>query len=133
MIYVFAVIFVLFNESLLNKSIYFIKNNNIEKILLTPDVLIVMYICVYVYVFVCVLAALDDVCELEAALRPGLEEIENYQKLLELQKDLIGVEHLAVAGRQLIRLGCLSKLSGKGLQQRMFFLVRFQYTHLCFI
>uniref|UniRef100_A0A671MY99 FERM, ARHGEF and pleckstrin domain-containing protein 1 n=1 Tax=Sinocyclocheilus anshuiensis TaxID=1608454 RepID=A0A671MY99_9TELE len=67
-------------------------------------------------------AALDDVCELEAALRPGLEEIENYQKLLELQKDLIGVEHLAVAGRQLIRLGCLSKLSGKGLQQRMFFL-----------
>uniref|UniRef100_A0A672MJH2 FERM, ARH/RhoGEF and pleckstrin domain protein 1 n=1 Tax=Sinocyclocheilus grahami TaxID=75366 RepID=A0A672MJH2_SINGR len=74
------------------------------------------------YVFVCVLAALDDVCELEAALRPGLEEIENYQKLLELQKDLIGVEHLAVAGRQLIRLGCLSKLSGKGLQQRMFFL-----------
>uniref|UniRef100_A0A9J8DDD5 FERM, ARHGEF and pleckstrin domain-containing protein 1 n=1 Tax=Cyprinus carpio carpio TaxID=630221 RepID=A0A9J8DDD5_CYPCA len=67
-------------------------------------------------------AALDDVCELEAALRPGLEQIENYQKLLELQKDLIGVEHLAVAGRQLIRLGCLSKLSGKGLQQRMFFL-----------
>uniref|UniRef100_A0A671R834 FERM, ARHGEF and pleckstrin domain-containing protein 1 n=1 Tax=Sinocyclocheilus anshuiensis TaxID=1608454 RepID=A0A671R834_9TELE len=67
-------------------------------------------------------AALDDVCELEAALRPGLEEIENYQKLLELQKDLIGVEHLAVAGCQLIRLGCLSKLSGKGLQQRMFFL-----------
>uniref|UniRef100_A0A8C1N4N2 FERM, ARHGEF and pleckstrin domain-containing protein 1 n=1 Tax=Cyprinus carpio TaxID=7962 RepID=A0A8C1N4N2_CYPCA len=67
-------------------------------------------------------AALDDVCKLEAALRPGLEEIENYQKLLELQKDLIGVEHLAVAGRQLIRLGCLSKLSGKGLQQRMFFL-----------
>ncbi|XP_050975371.1 FERM, ARHGEF and pleckstrin domain-containing protein 1 [Labeo rohita] len=67
-------------------------------------------------------AALDDVCELEAVLHPGLEEIENYQKLLELQKDLIGVEHLVVTGRQLIRLGCLSKLSGKGLQQRMFFL-----------
>ncbi|KAL1268289.1 hypothetical protein QQF64_033652 [Cirrhinus molitorella] len=67
-------------------------------------------------------AALDDVCELEAALHPGLEEIENYQKLLELQKDLIGVEDLALTGRQLIRLGCLSKLSGKGLQQRMFFL-----------
>ncbi|XP_077077563.1 FERM, ARHGEF and pleckstrin domain-containing protein 1 isoform X2 [Siphateles boraxobius] len=67
-------------------------------------------------------AALDDVCELEAVLHPGLVEIENYQKLLELQKDVIGAEHLATAGRQLIRLGCLSKLSGKGLQQRMFFL-----------
>ncbi len=43
-----------------------------------------MYMCLCVF-----LAALDDVCELEAALRPGLEEIENYQKLLELQKDLM--------------------------------------------
>ncbi|XP_048048654.1 FERM, ARHGEF and pleckstrin domain-containing protein 1 [Megalobrama amblycephala] len=67
-------------------------------------------------------AALDDVCELEAVLHPGLVEMENYQKLLELQKDVSGVERLATAGRQLIRLGCLSKLSGKGLQQRMFFL-----------
>ncbi|XP_067299215.1 FERM, ARHGEF and pleckstrin domain-containing protein 1 [Pseudorasbora parva] len=67
-------------------------------------------------------AALDDVCELEAVLHPGLVEMENFQKLLELQKDVIGVELLAAAGRQLIRLGCLSKLSGKGLQQRMFFL-----------
>ncbi|XP_051762638.1 FERM, ARHGEF and pleckstrin domain-containing protein 1 [Ctenopharyngodon idella] len=67
-------------------------------------------------------AALDDVCELEAVLHPGLVEMENYQKLLELQKDVTGVERLAATGRQLIRLGCLSKLSGKGLQQRMFFL-----------
>ncbi|XP_051564985.1 FERM, ARHGEF and pleckstrin domain-containing protein 1-like isoform X1 [Myxocyprinus asiaticus] len=67
-------------------------------------------------------AALADLCELEAELHSSLVVMENYQKLLELQKDLIGVQNLAVAGRQLIRLGCLSKLSGKGLQQRMFFL-----------
>lgn len=88
-----------------------------------------MCVFVYTHLFVCVLAALDDVCDLEAVLHPGLVEMENYQKLLELQKDVIGVERLAAAGRQLIRLGCLSKLSGKGLQQRMFFLVRFHYTH----
>lgn len=67
-------------------------------------------------------AALSDVCELESELHSALVDTENFQKLLELQKDLIGVEDLAVSGRQLIRLGCLSKLSGKGLQQRMFFL-----------
>ncbi|XP_051566438.1 FERM, ARHGEF and pleckstrin domain-containing protein 1 isoform X2 [Myxocyprinus asiaticus] len=67
-------------------------------------------------------AALTDVYELEAGLHSGLVEMESYQKLLELQKDLSGVQNLAVAGRHLIRLGCLSKLSGKGLQQRMFFL-----------
>lgn len=75
--------------------------------------------------------------------------MENFQKLLELKKDLIGIDNLVVPGRvsldfghtafdcghsvflmdwslfpqEFIRFGCLSKLSGKGLQQRMFFLV----------
>ncbi|XP_023698321.2 FERM, ARHGEF and pleckstrin domain-containing protein 1-like isoform X2 [Paramormyrops kingsleyae] len=67
-------------------------------------------------------AALADISELVAQLHGTMIKMENYQKLLELKKDLIGVDNLATSGREFIRLGCLSKLSGKGLQQRMFFL-----------
>ncbi|CAF4872062.1 unnamed protein product, partial [Rotaria magnacalcarata] len=46
------------------------------------------------------------------------------QKLIELQRDLIGVDNLSIQhDRQFIREGCLQKLSRKGYQQRMFFLV----------
>ncbi|XP_041933755.1 FERM, ARHGEF and pleckstrin domain-containing protein 1 isoform X1 [Alosa sapidissima] len=67
-------------------------------------------------------AALADVAEIASQLHSSMIKTENYQKLLELKKDLIGTDNLAAAGREFIRLGCLSKLSGKGLQQRMFFL-----------
>ncbi|XP_068602111.1 FERM, ARHGEF and pleckstrin domain-containing protein 1 [Brachionichthys hirsutus] len=67
-------------------------------------------------------AALADVSEVVEQLQGSLIKMENFQKLLELKKDLIGLENLVVPGREFIRLGCLSKLSGKGLQQRMFFL-----------
>ncbi|TNN54519.1 FERM, RhoGEF and pleckstrin domain-containing protein 1 [Liparis tanakae] len=67
-------------------------------------------------------AALADVSEMVEQLQGSLVKMENFQKLLELKKDLIGVDGLVVPGREFIRLGCLSKLSGKGLQQRMFFL-----------
>ncbi|KAI5621091.1 FERM, RhoGEF and pleckstrin domain-containing protein 1, partial [Silurus asotus] len=67
-------------------------------------------------------AALADVSELESVLHSSMLKTDNYQRLLELQKDLIGVDNLATPMREFIRLGCLSKLSGKGLQQRMFFL-----------
>uniref|UniRef100_A0A7N6AMJ3 FERM, ARHGEF and pleckstrin domain-containing protein 1 n=1 Tax=Anabas testudineus TaxID=64144 RepID=A0A7N6AMJ3_ANATE len=67
-------------------------------------------------------AALADVSEVVDQLQRSLIKMENLQKLLELKKDLIGVDNLLVPGREFIRLGCLSKLSGKGLQQRMFFL-----------
>ncbi|XP_031414864.1 FERM, ARHGEF and pleckstrin domain-containing protein 1 isoform X2 [Clupea harengus] len=67
-------------------------------------------------------AALADVSEMVTQLHSSMVKTENYQKLLELKKDLIGTDNLAAAGREFIRLGCLSKLSGKGLQQRMFFL-----------
>lgn len=67
-------------------------------------------------------AALADVSETVAQLQGTLIKMENFQKLLELKKDLGGIENLAIPGREFIRLGCLSKLSGKGLQQRMFFL-----------
>ncbi|XP_008280717.1 FERM, RhoGEF and pleckstrin domain-containing protein 1 isoform X2 [Stegastes partitus] len=67
-------------------------------------------------------AALADVSEVVDQLQASLVKMENFQKLLELKKDLIGVDNLVAPGREFIRLGCLSKLSGKGLQQRMFFL-----------
>lgn len=67
-------------------------------------------------------AALADVSELVLQLHSTLMKMENFQKLLELKKDLVGIDSLAAPGREFIRLGCLSKLSGKGLQQRMFFL-----------
>ncbi|KAJ8389772.1 hypothetical protein AAFF_G00114780 [Aldrovandia affinis] len=67
-------------------------------------------------------AALADVSEMVAQLHCPMIKMENFQKLLELKKDLIGIDNLAIPGREFIRLGCLSKLSGKGLQQRMFFL-----------
>uniref|UniRef100_A0A1A8UQQ5 FERM, ARHGEF and pleckstrin domain-containing protein 1 n=1 Tax=Nothobranchius furzeri TaxID=105023 RepID=A0A1A8UQQ5_NOTFU len=67
-------------------------------------------------------AALADVSEVVDQLQGSLMKMENFQKLLELKKDLTSIDNLVVPGREFIRLGCLSKLSGKGLQQRMFFL-----------
>ncbi|KAM3857283.1 FERM, ARHGEF and pleckstrin domain-containing protein 1-like [Diretmus argenteus] len=67
-------------------------------------------------------AALADISEMVLQLQGTMMKMENFQKLLELKKDLTGIENLAIPGREFIRLGCLSKLSGKGLQQRMFFL-----------
>uniref|UniRef100_A0A673MS26 FERM, ARHGEF and pleckstrin domain-containing protein 1 n=1 Tax=Sinocyclocheilus rhinocerous TaxID=307959 RepID=A0A673MS26_9TELE len=68
------------------------------------------------------LTALADISEMVVQLHGTLIKMENFQKLLELKKDLTGVDNLAIPGREFIRLGCLSRLSGKGLQQRMFFL-----------
>ncbi|XP_074483070.1 FERM, ARHGEF and pleckstrin domain-containing protein 1-like isoform X1 [Sebastes fasciatus] len=67
-------------------------------------------------------AALADISEMVLQLQGTMMKMENFQKLLELKKDLTGIDNLAIPGREFIRLGCLSKLSGKGLQQRMFFL-----------
>ncbi|TFK14459.1 protein LYRIC-like [Platysternon megacephalum] len=67
-------------------------------------------------------AALAEISEMVAQLHGSMIKMENFQKLHELKKDLIGIDNLAIPGREFIRLGSLSKLSGKGLQQRMFFL-----------
>ncbi|XP_046310725.1 FERM, ARHGEF and pleckstrin domain-containing protein 1 isoform X2 [Marmota monax] len=67
-------------------------------------------------------AALAEMTEMVAQLHGTMIKMENFQKLHELKKDLIGIDNLVVPGREFIRLGSLSKLSGKGLQQRMFFL-----------
>ncbi|CAL9698725.1 unnamed protein product [Knipowitschia caucasica] len=67
-------------------------------------------------------AALAEISEMALQLQGTMMKMENFQKLLELRKDLTGINDVAIPGREFIRLGCLSKLSGKGLQQRMFFL-----------
>lgn len=67
-------------------------------------------------------AALAEISELVAQLHGTMIKMENFQKLQELRKDVTGIDNLVVPGREFIRLGSLSKLSGKGLQQRMFFL-----------
>uniref|UniRef100_A0A1A8S2P8 FERM, ARHGEF and pleckstrin domain-containing protein 2 n=2 Tax=Nothobranchius rachovii TaxID=451742 RepID=A0A1A8S2P8_9TELE len=66
--------------------------------------------------------ALKEVAETVTQLQSSLIRLENFQKLTELQRDLIGVENLTAPGREFIREGCLFKLTKKGLQQRMFFL-----------
>lgn len=66
--------------------------------------------------------ALKDVAEIATQLQSSLIRLENFQKLTELQRDLIGIENLTAPGREFIREGCLYKLTKKGLQQRMFFL-----------
>uniref|UniRef100_A0A4W3H8Z7 FERM, ARHGEF and pleckstrin domain-containing protein 1 n=1 Tax=Callorhinchus milii TaxID=7868 RepID=A0A4W3H8Z7_CALMI len=67
-------------------------------------------------------AALAEVAEMAAQLHGPMIKMENFQKLVELKRDLIGNDNLVIPGREFIRQGCLSKLSVKGLQQRMFFL-----------
>ena len=47
----------------------------------------------------CSPAALADVSEMVTQLHSSMVKTENYQKLLELKKDLIGTENLAAAGR----------------------------------
>ncbi|XP_009867970.1 PREDICTED: FERM, RhoGEF and pleckstrin domain-containing protein 2, partial [Apaloderma vittatum] len=66
--------------------------------------------------------ALKEVTEMMSQLQPSLIRLENFQKLTELQHDLIGIDNLTAPGREFIREGCLYKLTKKGLQQRMFFL-----------
>ncbi|XP_073520274.1 FERM, ARHGEF and pleckstrin domain-containing protein 1 isoform X2 [Phyllobates terribilis] len=67
-------------------------------------------------------AALAEISEMLAQLHGTMIKMENFQKLQELRKDVTGIDNLVIPGREFIRLGSLSKLSGKGLQQRMFFL-----------
>ncbi|KAK3726912.1 hypothetical protein QZH41_016711 [Actinostola sp. cb2023] len=68
----------------------------------------------------------DSLQELGKAVRDtgeSMKKLENFQKLIELQRDLIGVDNLVQQGRDFVREGCLQKLSRKGPQPRMFFLI----------
>lgn len=58
------------------------------------------------------------------SIREQLQDSENFQLLCELQRDLGGFPSLVNTNRTFIRQGCLLKHSKRGLQQRIFFLVR---------
>ncbi|XP_041352937.1 FERM, ARHGEF and pleckstrin domain-containing protein 2-like isoform X4 [Gigantopelta aegis] len=66
--------------------------------------------------------ALAKVTEITTAFGEKLKKMENLQKLIELQRDLVGIDNLVNIDRDFIREGCLQKFSRKGYQQRMFFL-----------
>ncbi|XP_034295423.1 FERM, ARHGEF and pleckstrin domain-containing protein 2 isoform X2 [Pantherophis guttatus] len=66
--------------------------------------------------------ALKEIADMTSQLQNSLIRLENFQKLIELQHDLLGTDNLIAPGREFIREGCLYKLTKKGLQQRMFFL-----------
>lgn len=68
--------------------------------------------------------SLDLLSNTTENLRKTLPSFENFEILWELQKDLSGFDILVQFDRILIRQGCLLKHSKRGLQQRMFFLVR---------
>ncbi|KAF6024479.1 FARP1 [Bugula neritina] len=57
------------------------------------------------------------------SLRAIIAELENTEKLIELQEDISGVQELVHQGRYFIREGCLQKLSRRGYQQRLFLLL----------
>ena len=73
-------------------------------------------------------ALLQELTQLTERLQPRLLVSDNRVKLMELQRDLVGCDALLAgaetAGRRFVREGCLQKLSKKGYQHRMFFLVR---------
>lgn len=65
---------------------------------------------------------LDRLLRFVEPLLHELLDIVNLQKLIELQRGLLGVGDLVQHDRLFLREGCLQKLSHKGGQQRMFFL-----------
>ncbi|XP_075425680.1 FERM, ARHGEF and pleckstrin domain-containing protein 2 isoform X3 [Ascaphus truei] len=66
--------------------------------------------------------ALGEASAVSSLLRHRLLHLQNLQRLDQLQRDLLGGEHLLSPGREFIREGCLYKLTKSGLQQRMFYL-----------
>ncbi|KAK2179155.1 hypothetical protein NP493_509g01014 [Ridgeia piscesae] len=67
-------------------------------------------------------ACLSKIIEVMRPFETTMKHLENMQKLIELQRDLTGIESFVQPNRLFIREGCLQKLSRKGYQQRMFFL-----------
>ncbi|XP_063775330.1 FERM, ARHGEF and pleckstrin domain-containing protein 2 [Pseudophryne corroboree] len=66
--------------------------------------------------------ALGEASAVSSRLRHRLLHLQNLQRLDQLERDLLGGDHLASPGREFIREGCLYKLTKNGLQQRMFYL-----------
>ncbi|XP_077344552.1 FERM, ARHGEF and pleckstrin domain-containing protein 2 [Lithobates pipiens] len=66
--------------------------------------------------------ALGEARAVSSQLRHRLLHLQNLQRLDQLERDLLGGEHLSSPGREFIREGCLYKLTKNGLQPRMFYL-----------
>ncbi|XP_077147116.1 FERM, ARHGEF and pleckstrin domain-containing protein 2 isoform X3 [Ranitomeya variabilis] len=66
--------------------------------------------------------ALGEASAVSSRVRHRLLHLQNLQRLDQLERDLLGGEHLSSPGREFIREGCLYKLTKSGLQQRMFYL-----------
>lgn len=77
--------------------------------------------------------ACESISELMQPVHETLRHSENLAMLCELQHDINGFNDLVQSGRSFIRHGCLLKHSGKGYQQRMFFLFSdiLLYTSRC--
>ncbi|XP_061165758.1 FERM, ARHGEF and pleckstrin domain-containing protein 1-like isoform X2 [Saccostrea echinata] len=66
--------------------------------------------------------ALSQINAVVTEFSDSIRSQENLHKLIELQRDLVGIDTLVHRDRIFIREGCLQKFSRKGYQQRMFFL-----------
>ncbi|XP_018418977.1 PREDICTED: FERM, RhoGEF and pleckstrin domain-containing protein 2 [Nanorana parkeri] len=66
--------------------------------------------------------ALGETSAVSSRIRHRLLHLQNLQRLDQLERDLLGGEHLSSPGREFIREGCLYKLTKNGLQPRMFYL-----------
>ncbi|XP_022338747.2 FERM, ARHGEF and pleckstrin domain-containing protein 2-like isoform X2 [Crassostrea virginica] len=67
-------------------------------------------------------SAHSQITALVTEFNDSIRSQENLHKLIELQRDLVGIDTLVHKDRVFIREGCLQKFSRKGYQQRMFFL-----------
>ncbi|XP_046851919.1 FERM, ARHGEF and pleckstrin domain-containing protein 2-like [Xenia sp. Carnegie-2017] len=66
--------------------------------------------------------SLETIIEILEELEQSTKVLENYQRLIELERDLIGLDNLVQGERKFVREGCLQKISRSGSQPRMFFL-----------
>lgn len=67
-------------------------------------------------------ACLRKLSDMISEFKEKMRMEENLQKLIELQRDMIGIDTIVHPDRKFVREGCLQKFSRKGYQQRMFFL-----------
>uniref|UniRef100_A0A8C3TIK8 FERM, ARHGEF and pleckstrin domain-containing protein 1 n=1 Tax=Chelydra serpentina TaxID=8475 RepID=A0A8C3TIK8_CHESE len=65
-------------------------------------------------------AALAEISEMVAQLHGSMIKMENFQKLHELKKDLIGIDNLAIPGRVSDRVSLKSKISGSEIISQIF-------------
>lgn len=73
----------------------------ISWVLQTKAIFLFEHSCAFLISFLCFvhLAALAEISEMVAQLHGNMIKMENFQKLHELKKDLIGIDNLVIPGR----------------------------------